>query len=267
MDINSLLEFLFFVLIGFGAQMIDGALGMAYGVISTGVLVGFGVPPMVASASVHTAEIVTTAVSGISHVMVKNVDWILFRKLVLPGILGSIIGAYILTKTPPSISKPLVAIYFSCMGLVILYRVTKEGSIMHSIRNFTLKRLEKKLPSKQARGLGFLGFAGGFFDASGGGGWGSIVGSTLLAQGTTAHYTIGSVNTTEFLITISSSLTFFLTIGISHWNIISGLIAGGIIAAPLAALVVRKIKPNLIMLMAGILVLILGLITMIRTII
>jgi uncharacterized membrane protein YfcA len=254
-------EFIYFVIVGFAAQMVDGALGMAYGVISTSVLVSLGISPMVASASVHTSEIVTTGISGISHAMFKNIDWLLFRRLVLPGILGSVVGAYTLTKIPENVSRPFIAIYFVIMGCVILYRILQDGKFIQSIKKFMVTRLQKRLPSKHARGLVPLGLAGGFLDATGGGGWGPIVSSSLLAQGATPHYTIGSVNATEFLIAISSSFTFFLTIGVVHWPIILGLIVGGALAAPLAAYFVRNIQPRIIMLIAGLVVILLGLYT------
>jgi uncharacterized membrane protein YfcA len=259
-------QFLFFVIVGFAAQMVDGAIGMAYGIISTSVLVSYGISPVVASASVHTSEIVTTAVSGISHAMFKNIDWLLFRRLVLPGILGSVLGAYVLTKIPESFSRPFIAVYFIVMGVIILYRVINDGKIKQILQKFVVTKIQKRLPSKHARGLTPLGLLGGFFDATGGGGWGSIVSSTLLAQGTTAHYTIGSVNATEFLIALTSSFTFFLTIGIVHWPIILGLIVGGTLAAPLAAYLVRSIQPQIIMLAASIVVILLGLYTLIRLI-
>ncbi len=259
-------QFLFFVVVGFSAQLVDGAIGMAYGVISSSVLVGFGISPAVASASVHTSEIVTTAVSGISHAMFKNIDWELFRRLVLPGILGSVLGAYILTEIPERWSRPIIAIYFVVMGFIILYRIINDGRLMQLLQKIMVKKVHDRLPSMHARGLTPLGFAGGFLDATGGGGWGPLVSSTLLAQGATPHYTIGSVNATEFLITLSSSLTFFLTIGIVHWPIILGLIVGGTLAAPFAAYLVRSIQPRIIMLLAGLIVMLLGFYTLIRLI-
>ncbi len=252
-------QFLLFALVGFIAQIVDGALGMAYGVVGTGVLVSLGIPPAVASAAVHTSEIVTTGISGLSHAMFKNIDYVLFRRLVIPGIIGSIIGAYLLTKTSEQLARPFIAIYLVIMGGFILYRAFQGGKIIKLIKNFIVKRVSRRaLPSNHARGLIPLGLAGGFFDATGGGGWGSIVNSTLLVQGTTPHYTIGSVNLAEFLITISVSMTFFFTIGITHWPIIIGLIAGGAIASPFAAYLVRHIQPRIIMLMAGIVVMLLG---------
>ncbi|AHE67602.1 sulfite exporter TauE/SafE family protein [Legionella oakridgensis] len=258
-------QFLLFVLVGFAAQIVDGALGMAYGVISTGVLVTMGIPPTVASAAVHTAEIATTGISGFSHAMFKNIDYALFRRLAIPGIIGSIIGAYVLTKIPVEIARPLIAFYLIMMGGFILYKASQGGKLWQALKKFIVKRVKShKLPSDEARGLIPLGLAGGFFDASGGGGWGPIVTSNLLAQGTTPHYTIGSVNLTEFLVTVSVSATFFFTIGLSHWPIILGLIVGGAIAAPLAALMVRFIQPRVIMLLAGIVVILLGIRMIIR---
>ncbi|KTD40241.1 sulfite exporter TauE/SafE family protein [Legionella parisiensis] len=253
-------QFLIFALVGFLAQIIDGALGMAYGVIVTGVLVTYGIPPAVASAAVHTSEIVTTGISGLSHAMFKNIDYALFRRLAIPGIMGSIIGAFLLTKASEKIARPFIAIYLLVMGCVILYRAFQGGKIRELLKNYRVKRLKTRraLPSNHARGLIPLGFFGGVFDATGGGGWGAIVNSTLLVQGTSPSYTIGTVNLTEFLITISVSATFFFVIGISNWFIILGLIVGGAIASPFAAYIVRYVQPRLIMLLAGTVVVVLG---------
>ncbi|STY28348.1 Sulfite exporter TauE/SafE [Legionella wadsworthii] len=253
-------QFLVFALVGFIVQVIDGALGMAYGVIVTGILVTYGIPPAVASAAVHTAEIVTTGISGLSHAMFKNIDYKLIRQLAIPGVLGSILGAFLLTKAAENIARPFIAIYLIITGFYILYRAFQGGNIMELIKNFMVKRLKTRraLPSNHARGLTPLGFFGGFLDAVGGGGWGSIVNSTLLIQGTSPSYTIGTVNLAEFLITLSVSATFFFTIGITHWPIILGLISGGAIASPFAAYLARHLQPRLIMLLAGIAITLLG---------
>ncbi|MCP0913989.1 MULTISPECIES: sulfite exporter TauE/SafE family protein [Legionella] len=254
-------QILLFALVGFCAQMVDGALGMAYGVISTGVLVSFGVSPAVASASVHTAEIVTTGISGFSHAMFKNVDYALFRRLVIPGMIGCILGVLVLTKIPDYISKPFIASYLILVGCFILYKVFQEGKVIQSIKNFVVKKVLHRKPSDHARGIMPLGFFGGFFDAAGGGGWGPIVSSTLLMQGATPHYTIGSVNLTEFIITLTVSSTFFFTMGIGNWPLIAGLILGGGICAPLAAVLVRRLHPQIVMLLAGSLIVCLGIYT------
>ena len=252
-------QFLLFMLVGLGAQLVDGAIGMAYGVISTTILLSIGIPPVVASAAVHTAEIATTGISGISHAMFKNIDYALFRRLVIPGIMGSIIGSYLLTKIPTQMATPFISTYLLIMGIFILYRAFQKGKLIQAIKTFFVKKiLKRKLPSSHARGLMPLGFAGGFFDAAGGGGWGAIVTSSLLAQGTTPHFTIGSVNLTEFLVTVSASATFFFTIGLTHWPIIIGLVVGGAIGAPLAAYLVRRIDSHILMLMVGVLIILLS---------
>ncbi len=245
-------QLLLFTLIGFGAQLVDGAIGMAYGAINMTILLSMGIPPATASAGVHTAEVVTTGISGLSHAMFKNIDYALFVRLVIPGIVGSILGAYLLTRIPPEVSKPIIAAYLIVIGGFILYRALREGKLFHLMKNFFVgKVLKRKLPSTHARGLIPLGFGGGFFDAAGGGGWGAMVTSSLLAQGTTPHYTIGTINLTEFLVTLTTSLTFFFTIGIKHWPIIIGLIIGGAFAAPFSAYLVRRIHPRVLMLIAG----------------
>jgi uncharacterized membrane protein YfcA len=229
-----------FIVFGFVAQMIDGCLGMAYGVSSTTFFLSLGVPPAIASASVHTAEMFTTAVSALSHFKFGNVDRRIFVRLLIPGVIGGILGAYILTALPGNKLRPFVSIYLLIMGLVILVKVFKKAP--------PAERKIKMIP---------LGLAGGFFDAIGGGGWGPIVTTTLVANGRTPRYAIGSVNSAEFFVTISESLTFFITIGAlltQHWEKIAGLIIGGILAAPLAAYACTKIHHRLLMILVGCLI-------------
>ena len=230
-----------FVIVGFIAQMVDGCLGMAYGVSSTTFLLSIGISPVAASASVHTAEIFTTGVSGISHLRFGNVDKKLFKKLIIPGILGGVIGAYVLSSVPGDIIKPFVAVYLLIMGLIIFFKSLK-----------TIK--EKEIRTK----LFPLGLAGGFFDAVGGGGWGPIVTSTLVARGNHPRFAIGSVNLSEFFVTVSEAATFFTVIGLVHWQIIVGLMVGGIIAAPLAAYLCKKISPKTLMIIIGLVIIILS---------
>lgn len=261
-------NFLLFAAVGFGAQLIDGAIGMAFGVISASVLLSLGIPPAAASAAVHTAGIVTTGLSGLSHAFFKNVDFALFKRLMIPGIIGSILGAFVLTKIPSHISRPIISSYLLIMGIVICYKAFKRENFFQMVKSFITKNvLKQKLPSEQAVGTTPLGFAGGFLSAAGGGGWGPIVTSSLLAQGTTPHITIGSVNMAEFMVAVSTSATFFFMIKITHWDIILGLIFGGSIAAPLAAYTVRRLHPKMIMVFAGITVITLSLRTLIMTII
>ena len=180
-----------FAIVGFVAQMIDGALGMAYGVSSTTFLLSLGIPPAVASASVHTAEIFTSGISGFSHLRLGNVDKKLFKKLLIPGIVGGIVGAYILTSVPGKVMKPFVALYLLIMGLMILWKVLKKQVQEVEVRT-------KLIP---------LGLAGGFFDAIGGGGWGPVVTSTLVMRGNHPRFTIGSVNLAEFFVTVAEVAT------------------------------------------------------------
>ncbi len=224
-----------FVLVGFGAQMIDGALGMAYGVISSTLLLALGVPPAAASAGVHAAETCTTGVSAISHVFHRNVDWKLFAKLVVPGILGGIAGAYLLSNIDGSIIKPFIQAYLIGIGIYLVWRGFHFPA-------------EKKDP----RYVVPLGLAGGFLDASGGGGWGPVVTSNLLIQGSSPRHTIGTVNTVEFFLTLSISITFFLNLGWEAFTLATtGLLIGGVVAAPLGAMLARHIAPKILMVSVG----------------
>jgi uncharacterized protein len=228
-----------FIGVGFLAQMIDGALGMAYGVSSNTFLLSIGVPPAAASASVHAAEVVTTAVSGFSHWRFGNIDRKLLLRLIIPGIVGAVIGAYILTSLPGDTVRPFINAYLLVMGLIIL-------------RKAFVTRAQQA--QSTPRFISPLGFVGGFFDAIGGGGWGPIVTTTLVARGNSPRTTIGSVNASEFFITLAQSIVFILTIGLTHWNIILGLLIGGVIAAPFAAFMTRRLPTRLLMVMVGILI-------------
>ena len=234
---------LVFVLVGFLAQIIDGALGMAYGVTSTTVLLGIGLPPATASASVHAAEVFTTAVSGVSHFRFGNVDLALFKRLLIPGVVGGVLGAYVLTQVPGDVIKPIVAVYLAIMGVIILLRA------MRSVKAREVRRMA--VP---------LGLAGGFMDAIGGGGWGPVVTSTLIARGKEPRTSIGSVNLAEFFVTLAESITFVLTLALQlqHWRIIVGLLLGGVAAAPLAAFVCKKVPVKPMMIMVGTLIIVLS---------
>lgn len=239
MDIN----FFVIILIGFVAQSIDGALGMAYGVSSTTFLTSVGIPAKIASASVHTAEVFTTFISGISHWKMKNVDKTIFKNLVIPGVLGGVLGAYILTSIPGNFISPIVNVYLLFMGVVILLR---------AIFGISIKLI-------QGKKLMCVGLIGGFFDAIGGGGWGPVVTTTIVASGHTPRYAIGSVNSAEFFVTITQALTFTILIGVgAYWKYILGLAIGGVIAAPLAAYVCKKSESKNLLFFVGILIIILN---------
>ncbi len=237
-------KILLYILAGFVAQMIDGALGMAYGVTATTFLLSLGISPAASSASVHTSEIFTSGVSGLMHLKFGNVNTKLFRRLLLPGVIGAILGAYILSSLEDYnyIIKPLVSSYTLFLGIVIIFKALKKDKIR--------ERIKRIFP---------LALVGGFLDSIGGGGWGPIVSSTLIAGGRNARYTIGSVNLTEFFVALSSSLTFITLIGLTHWAIIIGLILGGIIAAPIAAYLSSRIPTKTIMILVGVIVIIVSL--------
>lgn len=234
-------EFFIFVLGGFIAQMIDGSLGMAYGVTASTFLMSFGVSPAAASASIHASEIFTSGASGLSHLKFQNVNKRLFKTLLIPGVLGAIAGAYILSSFQEYnfIIRPIVATYTLILGVIIIIKA----------RNIQPKRRKtKNVPA-------LAGF-GGFMDSIGGGGWGPIVATTLIARGRNPRYTIGSVNLAEFFVSFASSVTFFISIGIGYFQIIAGLILGGIIAAPIAAHLVRRLPVKKMLVVVGVVVII-----------
>jgi siroheme synthase-like protein len=237
-------DFLYFMLGGFIAQMIDGALGMAYGVSATTFLLSFGVSPAVASMSVHASEIFTSGVSGLMHLKFGNVNSKLFKVIVLPGVIGSILGAYILTEFENynTYIKPVVGTYTLILGIIIIYKVIRK----HQKR-------------KKIKHVGWLATAGGFLDAIGGGGWGPVVSSTLIASGKNPRLVIGSVNLAEFFVSLASSFTFFTLIGGSGWQTILGLILGGVCAAPIAAHLSKKLNVKAMMIFVGIVVIIVSL--------
>lgn len=229
---------LWFALVGFAAQLVDGALGMAYGVVSTSVLLSMGVPPAVASKSVHAAEIVTTGISAISHAAHRNVDWTLFRRLALPGALGGAVGATLLANVDGSAARPWVALYLLALGVVILALAARRA-----------------LPERhEARHPRLLGFFAGLLDAIGGGGWGPITTSTLVGQGLAPRTAVGTANTVEFVVTVAITAAFVVAMDDVYWTAIVGLLAGGAVAAPLAAWVVRHAPARAMMLVVGCLV-------------
>jgi len=245
------LSIFIYILVGFLAQMIDGALGMAYGVSSNTFLLSLGIPPAAASASVHMAEVVTTGISGISHWRLGNVDWKLVRRLLIPGVIGGVAGAYLLTSIDGNIIKPYIAVYLLIMGGVIIYK------------SFTLVPRTKPDRYHGPR-ISLLGLFGGFCDAVGGGGWGPVVTSTLVARGKNPRMTIGSVNFSEFFVTLAQSVLFVLTLNFSeYWQVILGLLIGGAIAAPIAARLTQKLPLKTLMIVVGILIIVLSIRTLV----
>src|SRR4029450_12334696 len=185
-------DFLVFVAVGFAAQLVDGAIGMAYGLSGTTVMLSLGIPPATASASIHAAEVFTTGIPGLSHWRFGNVDWAFVRRLALPGMVGGAIGAYLLTTIPGETVAPFMNAYLLAMGAFILWTAFRR----------------RQSVSAPPPSLVPLGLGGGFLDAIGGGGWGPMVTSTLLGHGTTPRFTIGSVNFSESFVTATVSATF-----------------------------------------------------------
>ncbi|MBY8820878.1 sulfite exporter TauE/SafE family protein [Sphingomonas colocasiae] len=231
-----------FVAVGFAAQMVDGALGMAFGVISSTLLVSvLGVPPATASAGVHLVECCTTGVSGISHAIHKNVNWKLFFRLLVPGMIGGVTGAYLLTSLDASITRPFVMAYLAGIGIYLLVRGIRYPPHTH----------------REPKIIEPLGLAGGFLDAAGGGGWGPVVTSNLLVQGAQPRTTIGTVNSVEFFLTITISVTFLIGIGTegfssSFWLPVIGLLVGGIVAAPFGAIIAKRVPAKTLLVMVGV---------------
>lgn len=244
--------FLLFLLVGLLAQAIDGSLGMAYGAISSSVLLAFGVPPATASASVHGAEMFTTAASATSHIWNKNVDWRLFVPLAAAGVMGGCLGAYVLAGLKADVIKPFVIAYLAAIGGYILWRAGHDPR-------------PRRLPIWTGAPVGLVG---GFLDAVGGGGWGPTASSTMVAAGQEPRRAIGTVNTAEFFLTVAISATFVWSLVTGHWNeadalqdhawAVAGLVVGGLVAAPFAGLIAKKVPRKIMTYAVGALLLLLA---------
>ncbi|NIJ39423.1 hypothetical protein FHR22_004170 [Sphingopyxis panaciterrae] len=232
-DFSALLPF---ILIGFAAQLVDGALGMAFGVICNTLLVAvLGVPPAVASARIHVVEVFTTGVSGISHLLHRNIEWTLFWRLLIPGVIGGVLGAYVLTSFHADIVKPFVLTYLAAIGVWLLVR-----GLLYP------PKIQK--PTVIAP----LGLVGGFLDAAGGGGWGPVVTSNLLVQGAEPRKVVGTVNSVEFFLTLAVSATFIWNLGIADVaGATLGLLIGGVLAAPLGAFMAKRFSVKLMLTLVG----------------
>ena len=230
-DPNLLLPF---IAVGFAAQLVDGALGMAFGVISNTLLVGvLGLPPAQASQRVHVVECFTTATSGLSHLLHGNIDKALFFALLIPGMIGGALGAYVLTSIDAAVIKPFVLAYLTGIGLMLLWRGIKYPP-----------------QARPARVIAPLGLIGGFLDAAGGGGWGPVVTSNLLIQGADPRRVVGTVNAVEFFLTLTISAAFIYHLGFADLaGATLGLLIGGVAAAPIGAWAAKHIpaKPMLVL--------------------
>jgi uncharacterized membrane protein YfcA len=234
--------------VGILAQLVDGALGMAFGVTATSVMLSFGTAPAQASAIVHIAELFTTAASGASHLVNRNIDWSIIRRIAIPGMIGGVLGATVLVNVDGKVIAPFVTVYLLAMGVLILLRAA---------RNFAVKELSGRLMPP-------LGFVGGMLDAIGGGGWGPVVTSTLVGTGHTPRFVIGSVSLTEFGVTLATSLTLVLSLTLTDLTPVIPLILGGLLSAPFAGYLTRIASTRVLMTVVGLLILGLSLRSLIK---
>ncbi|MEH6819012.1 sulfite exporter TauE/SafE family protein [Dietzia psychralcaliphila] len=248
------------IVLGFAgllAQLVDGSLGMGYGVTSTTILVAAGIAPAAASAAVHFAQIGTTLASGISHHKFGNVDWRIVAILAGPGAVGAFIGATALTRLSSAAAKPIVASLLLALGFYVLYRFLRLGG--------TRPQFSGKV---SARFLVPLGFAGGTLDAFGGGGWGPVGTTTLLSSGRVEpRKVVGSVSASEFVVSVSASIGFLFGLGAAgiNWAFAAALLIGGVIAAPFAAWMVRHLSPRILGTAAGGLIIITNTFTLLNS--
>ncbi|AZB11329.1 ABC transporter permease [Chryseobacterium sp. G0162] len=240
---------------GFMAEIVAGSMGMGYGVICTTILLLLNVPPPVVSASIHSAESFTTAAGGFSHYKLGNVNkkmvWVLFPL----AIVGSIIGALTLShygEHYAHIVKPIIACYTLYLGSNILRNAFKEKN-------------KGRIKTKRRTNLRVLGFVGGFIDSFAGGGWGPLVTGTLIKEGRIPRYVVGSSTVAKFLLTVTSAITFIFTIGIHHWNIVLGLLLGGVFTAPFSAMLTSKLPTKKMFVVVGIVVILMSLVTIVKT--
>lgn len=246
--------FYWMLLVGVLAEIVAGSMGMGYGVICTTTLLFLNIPPHIVSASIHSAESFTTAAGSISHIRLKNVSKSLVKRLAIPAVIGAIIGALCLTYVGEyysKITKTIIAFYTLYLGFKIL------SNAFNPKKDKTLKKKTN---------LTRLGVIGGFIDSFAGGGWGPLVTATLIKNSFTPRFAVGSSTVAKFILTITAAITFFFTLGIQHWNIILGLLFGGIITAPFSAMLTAKLPVNKMFIIIGSLVIIMSSVTIYKSI-
>lgn len=224
--------------IGFLAQIVDGAIGMAYKVTASSLLLWLGLPPVAVSATVHTASAFTGAVSGLAHWRLGNVDKSLMLKLAVPGMVGGVLGSLALAAVPGDAIRPIVSVYLLLLGTYIVWKAIRSAPRTGGV----------------PAGVAPLGFVGGFLDAVGGGGWGPIVTTTLVGHGVSPRIAIGSVNAAEFFVTVTIAGTLLLATSAAMWPAVAALVAGGVVAAPFAALVTKHLPERVLMATVGIVI-------------
>jgi uncharacterized membrane protein YfcA len=222
--------------VGFLAQVIDGALGMAYGITSSSFLLAVGAPPALASGATHLAEVFTTGISGVAHLKMGNVNKKLFFGLLLPGIVGALVGTYILSHIDGKALKPYISVYLLMMGVYVFSKAFRHIKPKRDIQS------KKVIP---------LAFFGGLMDTTGGGGWGPIVTTSLVGAGQDPRTTIGTVNFAEFFLTVVVAASFFSILDHTVWILVAGLALGGLVAAPFAAMVTKHLKAKTLLILVG----------------
>ncbi len=248
--------FYWMVLVGFLAEMVAGSMGMGYGVICTTILLIWNVPTPVISASIHSAEVFTTGAGGFSHYKLGNVNKKLIKRLAIPAIIGAVLGALALSylgENYAKATKPFLALYTMYLGIRIL-------------QNAFGKNAKKAPVIRKKTNVQRLGFLGGFIDSFGGGGWGPVVTGTFIKNGRSPKYVIGSSTVAKFMLTLASAITFIFTVGIQHWNIVAGLLIGGVITAPFSAKLTSKLPVRKMFVAVGLVVIIMSLVTIYRTV-
>lgn len=265
-ELNSLLQvlskdhhiFYWMLLVGFLAEIVAGSMGMGYGVICTTILLMLNIPPPVISATIHSAESFTTAAGSISHYRFGNVNKKLTKRLAIPAIIGAVCGALLLTyvgERYAKMTKPVIGAYTLYLGIKILQNAFAKKTVNG---NGVIKKKKTNITA--------LGLVGGFIDSFGGGGWGPLVTGTFIKNGRTPRFVIGSSTIAKFILTVASAVTFIFTVGIHHWNMVAGLLLGGVITAPFSAMLTAKLPVKKMFVVVGIVVIIMSIITICRSI-
>lgn len=246
--------FYWMLLVGVLAEIVAGSMGMGYGVICTTTLLFLNIPPHAVSASIHSAESFTTAAGSLSHIRLKNVSKSLVKRLAIPAVIGAVIGAVSLTylgEYYSKITKTLISFYTLYLGIQIL---------SNAFKTMQDKKMKKKT------NLTRLGLIGGFIDSFAGGGWGPLVTGTLIKNSFTPRFAVGSSTVAKFILTLTAAVTFMFTLGIQHWNIILGLLLGGIVTAPFSAMLTAKLPVKGMFILIGTLVIVMSSITIYKSV-
>jgi len=245
--------------VGFVAQLIDGSLGMAYGITSNTILLSLGVPPIASSASIHTAEIVTAGAEGVAHLRAGNVDRGVLKYLIIPGVAGAMIGAYLLTSIPGNFIMPFISVYLFIMGFLMIEKAFEKRPLIIKTLIYFRDKLMHARSERWGRKLSPFGLLGGILDSVGGGGWGPLITLTLFFRGENLRKAIGSVILSEFFVAVAASVALLAALRLEYWQTIVGLIVGGLLAVPLGPYLTKRLPYKPLMIFVGLLVMILSL--------